>query len=695
MVKKITFFSFSCLFVLLLVFSLYRTWFGSGLISAGDFWPQYPEQYRDFSVWPHAWNNNLGQGLGQSSLYILWNHFFLNLPFILFGQLITLPFVILERIGYLYPLLLLEFAGVYLFSKLLFPSDSWSRLLMGFLYVSTSYILMIVGGGQLTIAFGYAQAPIIFYLFMKSVHSRSLLNSVLFGLAVAVGIMFDLRMVFITVLGIFIYWSSTKVQDLVAGTVARINLHETAFALIMCVAVPLFVVIGIHGYWIWPSLFFSYNPFAQVGPDYNSLSALRFFSFAPFDQAFSLLHPNWPENIFGKIYFLRPEFLFFPMLAYLPLVFLHERRQSSLKTLIIGFSFLGLIGAFFGKGAQEPLGPVYEWFFVNVPGFAMYRDPTKWYLLTSLAYSVLIPIGLQTASQKINDWYKTINVYYIHGLLVLSVVGFVALLANQLFTTANKGIFAHTNLPEDYVRLKDLMVEQSPGYRTLWVPSRSRFAYFTNQVIGIDALGIFGTDINKLGMMIEKGAFGLKLIDFLAQSGIKYVIVPDDSEQEIFLTDRKYDEKLRLKILNDLDNLVFFDRRLEIGKIVVYEVKGVNNLFWVTDDKVNKSVRLKYEQINPTRYKVRVDGLSGQPISLIFSQRYDPGWRARSSESDAQSQIYLPIWNSFRIQKNGVYEIEYMPQTLVDRSLWITFATALVLLIFFPWRIRLYGKSNK
>ena len=48
--------------------------------------------------------------------------------------------------------------------------------------------------------------------------------------------------------------------------------------------------------------------------EYDMLSLLLGMEKPP--HALSLLHPNWPENLFGKVYFLQPEFLILPILAF-------------------------------------------------------------------------------------------------------------------------------------------------------------------------------------------------------------------------------------------------------------------------------------------------------------------------------------------------------------------------------------------
>ena len=83
---------------------------------------------------------------------------------------------------------------------------------------------------------------------------------------------------------------------------------------------------------------------------------------------------------------------------------------KSNKRKIVFFAFLGLTGSFLAKGMNGPFGEAYAFLFKYFPGFVMFRDPTKWYLLVILSYSILIPFVLSQIvqlirnNQKMADW---------------------------------------------------------------------------------------------------------------------------------------------------------------------------------------------------------------------------------------------------------------------------------------------------
>ena len=163
--------------------------------------------------------------------------------------------------------------------------------------------------------------------------------------------------------------------------------------------IPLFGLIALHAFWILPAILTHQNPLEQLGSAYSTTGAVKFFSFAALENALSLLHPNWPENLFGKTYFMKPEFLGLPILAYISLLFIStkEKTKEQKKTVqyVLYFALLALIAAFLAKGANDPFGEIYLWMFTNIPGFGVFRDSTKWYVLIAISYSLLIPFSLK------------------------------------------------------------------------------------------------------------------------------------------------------------------------------------------------------------------------------------------------------------------------------------------------------------
>ena len=162
-------------------------------------------------------------------------------------------------------------------------------------------------------------------------------------------------------------------------------------------SISVLIAVLVHSFWVLP-VALGGSSAAALGEEFTNPGMLKFLSVADFSHAISLLHPNWPENLFGKVYFMQPEFLVLPVIAFASLLFIKPTTKN--KQLITYFSLLALIGAFLAKGVQEPGGAVFQWMFAHIPGFVMFRDPTKFYVYIALGYSILIPFTLERITKK-------------------------------------------------------------------------------------------------------------------------------------------------------------------------------------------------------------------------------------------------------------------------------------------------------
>lgn len=332
---------------------------------------------------------------------------------------------------------------------------SWLGVLI---YTTNTYALMLVGGGQMGVAMAYAMAPAVLV-------NRWLLP---------VQVMFDPRIALLTLI-----------------IALRKNSKQFVF--------PVLITVVLHSYWWIPLL---KNP-SILSTQFHEATAdaVKYLSFASFSNSLSLLHPNWPENIFGKVYFQRPEFLIIPIIAFATL------RLNKY------FALLVLIGAFLAKGTNEPFGGIYLWLFNNIPGFSLFRDPTKFYLFLALGYSVLIS-GIKKpifAFLFVLFWIFTIR---------------------ESITGSLTGTFKPVEISSEYQQLKNPDVA--------WYPKKSRFSFSG--------------------------------YDYDANKKFQYIVVPDDIRGEIFVTDRMYDKEKRQDAILFIATMSGLRRLEEYKELAVFEV---------------------------------------------------------------------------------------------------------------------------
>jgi len=657
----------------------------------GDFRFFWPESIKDFVTFPSAWDASLNTGIGQTQLPALWiiSYFNFTALFTKFG----LDWNSIQIIFWVIPAILISFFSSFYLFKYLFSRErdpavaGKSRkysILSGLIYSLNTYFLMILTGGQLGVALSYSLVPLVLLTYIRLVDKPTLRNAFTSGLILGLQIIFDPRIVLITFVATFFYsvFSFSNIKKVIKSSFGLFTL-------------PLAIALLLNIFWIFPLFIFKSSPIPQ---GFDSISGFEFFSFAQFSNAISLLHPNWPENIFGKTYFLDPKFLIFPILAFSSLIFVRTMKQSSNLPAgrqggtILFFVFLSLLGIFLAKGANPPFGEINTWIFQNIPGMSMFRDPTKFYILIALSYSMLIPFSISSIQglikskikyqkAKIQSKYQIFNFSYVF--LIFTILYLLFLISPIL-----RQIKVH-QVPQEYLQLKNFLVKEKEFSRTLWIPQWQRYGFFSNNHPAIGRGEVLRGDYKEQIKQLKKR----ETEELLKDLSIKYVIIPYDSEGEIFLDDRKYSEKKRQEVEKELDGISWLRKSDQLNdsnhliKIAVYEIDNPKEHFWSTSN----TLAINYGSIKPTEYKVEVKNAK-EGDQLIFSEGFDKNWTAESSKFMVRSLRFNNSLNSFTFPKGGNYELRvyYEPQKYVEAGLWISLLTLLASISYI-----LFGKRLK
>jgi hypothetical protein len=486
------------------------------------------------------------------------------------------------------------------------------------------------------------------------------------GLAISLQIVLDLRIAYITLAAIFLYW----LMKLALNT----NLKQQASSFLFTFLIPGVISVLLNLFWILPTLVNRQNPIEELGAAYSSLGAVKFFSFAQLENSIGLLHPNWPENIFGKVNFMQPEFLLLPILAFAALFFIKKSQDVKEGIYILFFALLALIGTFLAKGANEPFGGIYLWSFGHFPGFMMFRDPTKWYTLIALSYSVLIPFTIW----KIYVWLgslEKLRVFRLAKIFLLLVVAGLLFLIRPAISGQLTGAFQAVQIPNEYIKLENYLSPQDNFSRTLWIPTVQRFAFYNNQHPTVPAQDLFNLYSNDqlFDKLKQKSTENL-----LQELSIKYVIVPYDSQGEIFLNDRQYDEKAYQKLVNEIKTISWLKPINGFGRIAVFVVSDVKGHFWTTA----KTMSVDYKYVIPVEYSVTVKN-AHQGDVLVFAESYDKNWEVKNPAFTIHSLKFEGRFNSFVLPASGDYRLDvyYTLQNAVNVGE-IVSGVALVISIF-------------
>lgn len=642
----------------MIIIFIYRPWFTGSEIIGGD-WPYlFPEMVRDMSRPPTSWQAGYGGGLGGlSPAYFLSTYNFLFAQIAIFTG--TSWIAIYKLFWFLCPVVILAVGGWRLLATMLPSSSSWMRAMASLILATNTYVLMVTGGGQMGVFYAVSILPWAIISFLQFFTAKGLILwywTIILGTVFGIQVSLDPRIAYLSII-------SMGVLYCFQGNGFKFLLKHIRFG-----AVAGSISFLLNFYWVLPLLILKENTFDSLGSAYTTVGALRFFSFADFSHALSLLHPNWPENLFGKTYFLQPEFLFLPILAFTSLLFINMHKNNQEKKLVYGFITLGLVGAFLSKGANEPFGFLYVWLFEHVPGFVMFRDPTKFYVLTMTSFAVLIPFALFSISDRMKKYQKNF-LWIIPSLFILYWI----VLIRAAVMGSLGGTFTRREVPFQYVVLKELLQKEQGFFRTLWVPRQSRFTFSSQNQLSIEAGPLLGaTDAASLGSAMQNPT----VRDQLDALSIRYIIVAFDPYGEIFSDDRKYSQTKRDAIENVLDTVPWLTK-IQSSDIAVYKTPHSKDHFWIENGTI-----LNWRKISDDYYLA--DVLATGSAKLIFSENYHQGWRANiknlfinaSKEQFGIMSFVLPEMAEGRVT------IEFTPRRYYLWGRWISFGTLLVVLLY-------------
>jgi hypothetical protein len=610
----------TCSIVLVFFWTLYvyRTWFTGSVSYGGDFYfPVFPGSLPRWQESLTAWNPLWGSGLGSYTLAQLGFYLYsvgLSTQLLSWG----FPAYAVQNLLYILPILLIGSYGIHQLVRYSMGTAAYVWPLGVLIYLTNSYIFLIVSGGQLGIALAYAVMPLLFSRVMRFIHAYPfaslnavLRESLIIALLTSLLILYDLRYTYIygmLFIGCLIFHAYLH----------RLQFPSVRTIVMWTFVLPLMISVALHSFWVFPLLKNGISPISQAKSAYTGVGAPNFFSFADLAHSVSLLHPNWPENIFGKTYFMQPEFLLLPVLAFASLLFvgvgsvkIHQPAKES--GLIIVFVLMAVAGSFLSKGTQDPIGSGYQWLFSNVPGFALFRDPTKFYVLTAMSYAVLIPYML-TKLLKSGFLMRSVLLQICVGIVIWGILH-----RDYLLSDTGRHL-SPKNVPHDYTLLHDRISLEDAYFRTLWIPSIHRFGEMTPKHPAIPALEYLETgEIAEVIRYLNKPFAKARL----QRLGVKYIIVPSDQHGELFLRDRIYDPALRKATIDAIAKIPWAVPLPSAGNIAVFRIDGSYGRFFYDQPGVYTEIPNRSQ--TPAEYHItlREEKYRG---NVIFSEHYDQGW---------------------------------------------------------------------
>jgi hypothetical protein len=223
--------------------------------------------------------------------------------------------------------------------------------------------------------------------------------------------------------------------------------------------VGLVVFAGTQLYWI--------VPFLAYPADHNlPLAATPWIPFARIGNGISGIHPWWTGGIPAVFHTVPVDPIAFalPLIAFLPLT--SRLRNPELLWLCL----VGILAVFLIKQDNPPFGLIYDWMFAHVPGWRLFRETSKLFFVVALAYSLLLPVGVQQLSKAlyIFPWAKTSQ-----RALQAAVASLVLLISMRAVVPLERGQVGYTTvetvLPGSFVALESALErDRNPG-TLLWL----------------------------------------------------------------------------------------------------------------------------------------------------------------------------------------------------------------------------------
>jgi hypothetical protein len=464
------------------------------------------------------------------------------------------------------PIAVLGFVAPYLLAKKL-TGDQIIAFAMAVFYGATTYFIRIQTD-HLPIAFLYALLPLLVYVFLLALERDKVYHWVLVALLSGVVSAYDLRigLVFVFIF-VCLYLSMLRYRRVRPAHLAL------AFGLILL----------LNAYWMLPTLF------GGLGGAISAVAERGLFGDALFDlqHALTIFDASWTGGRPNHDFIMQPvqlQFWIIPVMAFACLFMAQKTFTKLERRYIYCFAFIAIVSIFLTKQSSEPLPGMYQWLYTHIPGFSLFREASKFYVLTALAYFILIGftlVGLKRMASLRQ---------FVAPLAILVVIGVSAYNLRPLLNGQIGTLFTPKAIPSDYQRLKKVILSSADFYRTYWMPRDSRWGTYTNLHPQINGAGIVqgawaplaaaapGADSTSLSVSSPEQILSILKLPFantlLDAASIKYVIVPlrDQANEDDFY--RYYGDD-RGHFEEELEALTFL-KSVNLGtkEVTIYENDG-------------------------------------------------------------------------------------------------------------------------
>lgn len=609
--------------LVVLILFIFRGLLGFGLRVANDFPLVSQESLKTGLSLPQTWSRT-GDNFGEYVVSTLWSW---PLDFLYgLGATLGISFSVLERI---FGVFLFLTVGIFSIKKLLegLGLNRYGKFIASLFYLTNTFTLLLIDGGQFQIALAYAIFPLVFTLVLNGVKGGFKVKLVSGFFVCFLGFT-DIRFIYVlaTLLFLRFFYEALFLK--------RKEILNYFSGWIKSGVLIILIFVSLNFYWILPAVLIKAPTLPAT---YQRVTQTSFLSFATLGHSLFMLQPHWYKNVFGKVTPILPEFVLIPILVFLAPILRKKEKE-------IGYWLLvALVGVFLVKGSNPPLPGVYPWLFTHIPGFSLFRDPTKFFFLVSLSYSVLIGVTIDEICALIERFSRKFKTVFIRsyilnpGFFVLLFTFYFLLLVRPVWLGKMTGTFSQPVYQDEFHKVNKI-IEKDPNFgRVFWIPTKAPLGFSSPTHPSVEASRLYQKKPFASGVVGSYEIFNfLREADFIGEifdiAGIKYIAYPfqDTRREELKQDNIDY----YYAFLDQLNNLPWIEEQLSEDPVPLLKVKNSQDHFFLT-----KNTFLVVGSDGIYNELIKTNGFRLAKNALIFAEE-EPSMGRTCKESFCKVILY-------------------------------------------------------
>lgn len=563
-----------------------------------------------------------------------------------------------------------------LFGKIFGTKNFISQFLSSLLYVFNLYVITIILDGSPYHFIPYALLPLQIYIFLKGIEEKrwirysvilSLINLLSFG----VNMVYNFILIFFLISYVAYFYILDKQK-----------IRKSILFLSTTGGVTLLLVL----WWFLPYFISNFMDKVNTGVVLNSenyknmsttfINVVRNLG----NWSFFGLHNGVPNVSFASNYNTNIILLFtvfsIPVISLSALLFKNISGKDKKIIIFLSILLVVLFPLIGGKNESWATSTYISYLFEKIPFLLIFRGTYKWMSLVGLIYSLLLGFVCLEFLKNSSIIKKFITFCFIGGIIIINsfpfFLGNLFLQSNKISNLPNYWKYAQTNLfqdnnprililPNQYFNVfkwndkiqgsrlsfADYLLETKNIYNTCAGCSQ----YYSNNMVKVIFENLNSKKMDKLlellgvSYVLQRNDFYYSYYESESPDEIKNILktwnnidkVNSSGELDLYkikedlVYSRIYSpqEIVSIKSYNEfIDNLDLVDNRKNYYAFLLRDQIKQDDKFRLANKltEPTKAVQLEYEQINPTKYVVNVNGAS-ESFPLIFSESFHPGWK--------------------------------------------------------------------